>query len=431
MVGHGKRHQNPRKAESERLDQTTFMLKESPFSHLARTNFKSTFLYKCVSLQHRIETSTSRMADSLETTLDSLATTTPSLVKYTTHATLPLKIYNYTSYLQYRKCWTPETLMARGLILEAGTSTIIARPMKTFFNHDAGIHTPPTEDATFTALEKVDGSLGLWFCYRGKWMMATRASFANTQITEGTAMARKLGLDKKCDESKTYCFEIVYPGNKVFVNYDGRRELVLLAVIDTASGYDEPNSALAGIADSLGVRVARSFEVKDGDGIEALMNLDLENEEGVVVRFNENGERVKVKFPKYMELVKAANTEPEVSVSQKVLEQLLKDPTSKAEQILGSLPDEYYDEIRATMADFSRKFDDARIDFDRAIVDNALVPFKEMPKLGKGSLCKWLKLARNGTGSEDLKDRIRVEYALEVVRGQLRSEGKLPKSKKR
>lgn len=241
----------------------------------------------------------------------------------------------------------------------------------------------------------------------------------------------KIHLDKKCDPSKTYCFEIVYPGNKILVNYGGRRELALLAVIDTASGFDEPNSALADIANSLGVRVARAFEVKDGDDVEALLRLDLENEEGVVVRFNENGERVKVEFPRYMELVKAANTKPEVPLSQKVLEKLLKDPSSKTETILGKSGDEFYDEIRATMKDFSQRFEDARKDFDRAVVDYALVPFKQMPNLGKGPLCKWLKLARNGTGSEDMKDSIRTEYAVEVVRGKLKIEGKLPLSKKR
>lgn len=94
--------------------------------------------------------------------------------------------------------------MARGLILEADTSTVVANSMEMIFNHDAGLHTPPTKDMTFTALEKVDRSLGIWFCYRGKWMMATRGSFANTMITEGIAMAQNLRLDKKCDPSKTY-----------------------------------------------------------------------------------------------------------------------------------------------------------------------------------------------------------------------------------
>lgn len=371
------------------------------------------------------------MPPTLETTLNDLTTTTPSLIKQTQHPTLPLKIYNYTSYTQYQKQWTPETLMARGLILETGTSTIIARPLKAFFNHDAGIHTAPTRDTSFTALEKVDGSLGVWFCYRGTWMMSTRNSFSNPQIYEGMRMAGELGLGERCEEGKTYCFEIVYPGNRVLVDYCGRRELVLLAVVDTATGFDEPNSSLAAIAEGLGVRVARSFEVKEGNTVGDLLGLDLENEEGVVIRFNENGERVKVKFPRYMELVKAANTEPEIPLAQRVLERLLKDPTTKAEAILGELPDEYYNEIRDTMEDFARKFEDARKEFDGVVVENAHVPFKEMPMLGKGALCKWLKMEKNGTGSEDVKEGIRNEYAVEVVKGRLKIEGKLPKSKRK
>jgi RNA ligase len=374
------------------------------------------------------------MTDTLETTLNRLALTKPPLVKCANHTSLPLKIYNYTSQTQYQKHWTPETLMARGLVLESGTSTIIARPMKTFFNHDAGLHIPPTHDLTFTALEKVDGSLGLWFCYRGEWMMATRGSFANPQTKEGTEIARELRLAEKCDARKTYCFEILYPANKILVNYGERRELVLLAVIDTVSGFDEPNSALAAIAHDLGVRVARTFDTTTGD-VEALQELDLENEEGVVVRFNENGERVKVKFPRYMELVKAANTKPKVSLSEKVLEALLKDPMSRAETMLDSLPDEYYDELRATVEDFSRRFEEAQKEFDRVVVDYALVTSRDIPDTlpGKPSLCKWLKLARNGNGSVGMKDSVRMEYAVEVVRRKLRVEGKLKKaaSKKR
>lgn len=174
-----------------------------------------------------------------------------------------------------------------------------------------------------------------------------------------------------------------------------------------------------------------SFEISDGDDVEALLRLYLENAEGVVVRFNENGERVKVKFPRYMELVKAANTKTEVPLSQKLLEKLLKDPTRKTETILGKWGDEFYDEIQATMKDFLERFEDARKDFDGAVVDYALVPFKQMPNLGKDPLCKWLKLARNGTATEDMKDSIRTEYADEVVKEKLKIEGKLPLSKKK
>jgi hypothetical protein len=368
------------------------------------------------------------MTDDFETRLDCLTFTKPPLVKCAKHSTLPLKIYNYTSQVQYQKAWTPETLMARGLILESGTSTIIARPMKTFFNHDAGLHTPPSQDQTFTALEKVDGSLGLWFCYRGEWMMATRGSFANAQIKEGTEIAKELRLDHHCNPKKTYCFEIVYPANKILVDYGEVRELVLLAVIDTASGFDEPNSALAAIAENLGVRVARAFEVKEGN-VEALHGLNLENEEGVVVRFNENGERIKVKFPRYRELVKASNTKAEGSVSDKVFKALLKDPMSKADSMLDSLPDEYYDEVRATMDDFSRRFKKAGREFDRVVVEYAVVPYGKIPDtvMGKPSLCKWLSLARSGTGAAEVKETIRTEYAIEVVRRKLRIEGKLKK----
>lgn len=86
--------------------------------------------------------------------------------------------------------------------------------------------------------------------------MANAGFFCKSSDQEGTEIAKELRLAEKCDAGKTYCFEIVYPANKILVDYGKRRELVLLAVIDTEFGFDEPNSTLAAIAQDLGVRVA-------------------------------------------------------------------------------------------------------------------------------------------------------------------------------
>ncbi|NJO65857.1 MAG: hypothetical protein HC836_49640 [Richelia sp. RM2_1_2] len=36
----------------------------------------------------------------------------------------------------------------------------------------------------------------------------------------------------------THLFEIIYPENRIVVNYDGAEKLVLLGLIDRESGYD-------------------------------------------------------------------------------------------------------------------------------------------------------------------------------------------------
>lgn len=104
--------------------------------------------------------------------------------------------------------------------------------MQKFFNYGEKQHKALDSDP-FTVLEKLDGSLGIWFCYNKSWMMATRGSFISEQARVGQDMAYEYGLQTKCDPSKTYCFEILYPQNKLVVDYKGRRELVLLAIIDT------------------------------------------------------------------------------------------------------------------------------------------------------------------------------------------------------
>jgi hypothetical protein len=232
----------------------------------------------------------------LEARLDALTEPKPrKLIKCASHpnSTLPLKVYNYTTPHGQKKASQNRLIsMCRGLVIENGSNMIIARPMESFRNYDVKL-VKHLEDKSFSVLEKLDGSLGIWFCYRGQWMLTTRGSFDSTQALEGTKMGKAIELDKGCDPSKTYCFEIIYPSNKLTVDYGDRAELVLLAVIDTLTGEDTPNAELPTIAYQLGVACARSFEGTDVDGLRAL---DLVNEEGFVIRFNETGERAKVKF---------------------------------------------------------------------------------------------------------------------------------------
>jgi RNA ligase len=237
--------------------------------------------------------------ENLEVYFDTAISDTPrKLVKCTCHPdkSIPLKLYNYTTPQGQKKAASNARLaMARGLILEAGTGAIVGRPMLAFPNYDAKILKKLT-DTTFTVMEKVDGSLGIWFCYRGTWMMATRGSFNSEQALEGKKLAVAAGLHKSCDSSKTYCLEIVYPTNRIVIDYGNRKELVLLAVVNTQTGEDTPNKELPTIAENLGVTCAKLYEGTDPEELRA-RNID--NEEGYVIRFNETGVRAKVKFQNY------------------------------------------------------------------------------------------------------------------------------------
>lgn len=155
-----------------------------------------------------------------------------------THSTLPLSIYTYTRAAQYQHAWTSVTLRCRGLIADDKTGDIVAWPFLKFFNvgehaygHD---YAPPLpEGEPFEVFDKVDGSLGIVFHYDGRWRAASKGSFTSEQAQWAQAW-----LDDH-DTSLlmtgvTYLAEIVYPENRIVVDYGGRRDLVLLGAFNSA-----------------------------------------------------------------------------------------------------------------------------------------------------------------------------------------------------
>lgn len=371
----------------------------------------------------------------LEDDLDALIHTNPPLIKRSNHPFFPLAIYNYTSTAQWQKHWNALTIMARGLVIEQETGKIVARPMPKFFNHSEGLHTTP-DTKPFSILEKVDGSLGIWFCYEGEWMMATRGSFTSPQAMEGARIAQEIGLETKCDPAKTYCFEIIYPEDRHVVHYQDRRELVLLAVLDTARGFDVPNSGLPAVAEELGTGVVKYFSFEDV-GFDTLARQERPNEEGYVIRFDETGERLKVKFATYNEMSRAGLgahlSRSKNSISGMVIERLTKDPDDRVESYLDDIPDEFYDSARETQSLFLKTLAEKQDDFDRLTQGNKHVPLKELDKdiPGVGMICKWLRLCQDGTATESEREKIRIQYATTLtaqhMKNSVRKTGKTKK----
>lgn len=151
------------------------------------------------------------------------------------HPTLPLSIYTYTRACQYEGAWTPVTTRCRGLIADDLTYEIVAWPFPKFFSvaeHDNGRPYAPTlPDEPFEVYDKVDGSLGIVFHYGGRWHAASKGSFISEQAL--WAQAWLDGHDTTLlTPGVTYLAEIIYPENRIVVDYGARRDLVLLAAFD-------------------------------------------------------------------------------------------------------------------------------------------------------------------------------------------------------
>lgn len=122
-----------------------------------------------------------------------------------THPELPLTIWNYTERVQYDGIWNDITLMCRGLVTDE-SGNIVARPFQKFFNMEEGKHTTTN---SFEVYDKLDGSLGILFNYKGQWIICTRGSFTSDQSVEATKMLHKYDLEL-LPTHYTYLFEIIY-----------------------------------------------------------------------------------------------------------------------------------------------------------------------------------------------------------------------------
>ena len=209
------------------------------------------------------------------------------------HPNFPLWLYNYSMRAQSRDVWNEATCACRGLIMDEAQN-IVSRPFKKFFNHWQ-INPADMPKEPFTVTNKMDGSLGISYWYNGIWNIATRGSFDGKQATRATQILHRKYADccLKMQPQYTYLFEIIYPTNRIIVDYGEREELVLLAVIDTETGRE-----LTDFAD-IGFPLLETFE--GFNSFEEVLQLNDNRAEGVVVRF-ENGLRLKVKYPEYMRL---------------------------------------------------------------------------------------------------------------------------------
>jgi T4 RnlA family RNA ligase len=209
-----------------------------------------------------------------------------------THSILPLTIWNYTEKVQYESLWDEVTLTTRGLVTDS-SGRVVARPFSKFFNLEEGKHQPTQE---FEVFEKMDGSLGIVFVWQGQVVYATRGSFLSDQSKWMASWGDRYNFSNILVEGYTYLFEIIYPENRIVVDYGGESRLVLLGVIKTDTGEETSWSDLS-LVDGWDL-------VKRYDGISdytLLKGMVENNREGFVVRFS-NGSRVKIKGEEYLRL---------------------------------------------------------------------------------------------------------------------------------
>lgn len=219
-------------------------------------------------------------------------------VRVQQHPVLPLSILNYTEKAQYERVWNPVTLQCRGLIVEQGwTNRVVARPFPKFFNHNEPAAAEIDTSGPVRVTDKLDGSLGILYPTPDSWAVATRGSFTSEQAVHATNLLRGRYAGWEPNPGFTYLVEIVYPGNRIVVDYGDRDDLILLGAIRIETGETAyPNDVEA---DWPGL-VVDAFPYTTL--AEALAAPPRPGMEGLVVEFTETGQRVKIKQDDYVQL---------------------------------------------------------------------------------------------------------------------------------
>ncbi len=261
------------------------------------------------------------------------------------HTEADLYIYNYTQKAQFDKVWNEETLSCRGLIMD-GNGNVVARPFRKFFNLEEQKELPAEE---FEVFEKWDGSLGITYWLNNKPYIATRGSFTSEQSVVASKMIQKLYLLHPYSflREYTYLFEIIYPENRIVVDYKGMRGLVLLSIIETQTGKEVPYIELQELKGIFNV-------VKRYDGLNDISKIreivSGENKEGFVIRFK-NGLRIKIKYEEYVRLHRLIT-----GVNARRIWDLLRNNQS-LDELLQHVPEEFYKWVKITALNIKNSFD--------------------------------------------------------------------------
>jgi len=309
---------------------------------------------------------------------------TDGLLHKQTHPTLDLTIWNYSPKVQYEKLWDDITLQCRGLVTNS-KGEIVARPFKKFFNYEE--YKPediPNED--YVVYEKMDGSLGILFYYKeeltderryniwfnnnyetgmerffdpnnlpdfenpyyeptpktkGEWILATRGSFTSPQAIKGKEILDRHDISA-LRKDNTYLFEIIYPENRIVVDYGDEEKLVVIGGIHTETGEEIPDSSLFWMQDA-GFEVVTTYKTW-GEGYDLLKEEISKDREGYVIRFK-NGFRMKIKGEEYKRLHKILT-----NISNRDIWEYLKD-NKPFDELLEKVPDEFNDWVKTTIRD--------------------------------------------------------------------------------
>jgi RNA ligase len=311
-------------------------------------------------------------------------------IRIQSHPSLPLSLYNYTEKAQFQRMWNTATLNSRGLIVDDESEEIVARPFPKFFNWGErmpkGGKFKMSMDEPIIATDKIDGSLGILYPRGDRFghTFATRGSFTSDQARH----ANMIWLEKYhrdweylINDDYTMLFEIVYPENRIVVNYGDLDDIVLLGAVHIETGRvlgPEMFPAWPGPKAKVlePKTLAQAVEAKPRPG-----------KEGIVVRSLSDGLMLKIKQEDYVSLHRVVT-----GLNEKEIWRRLSKAHCDADelrfskimdQVLQDIPDELHEWVNKVVEQLWADF---------VLMSSRLMCwFQEVPLTSRKDLGLWIK----------------------------------------
>lgn len=221
-----------------------------------------------------------------------------------------LVILNYTPKTAFEKHWDSFTLACRGIVFDVANEKVLANPFEKFFNYgEVEDEIDFSKVKNLIGFEKKDGSLGISYFYDGKVRWATRGSFHSDQAAKAQEIWDKkyshIELPNDYAQSLTLLTEIIYPENKIVVDYGETEDLVLLGAKAVDQAFELKFSDVQKIAHILDMPTPKVYNYSFSEFL-SLKPFLSGNEEGFIVAFEEEGKtyRTKIKGDEYVKLHK-------------------------------------------------------------------------------------------------------------------------------
>ena len=216
------------------------------------------------------------------------------------HPSADIYILNYSKSCSIEGMWNEATMECRGVIVDADYN-VLYRPFGKFFNYEEIDDKSIIPGGAAIAYEKIDGSLGIMYWIDDVPYIATRGSFVSDQAKHATEIlhtkyAREIDVIKHLRDIYTFLFEIVYPENRIVVDYGDTDDIFLLAILKTSNPEDEIPIEFY----SKYFNTAKCYGVFE-DWLNIREQVSGDNREGFVLRFD-NGFRMKMKYEDYFRL---------------------------------------------------------------------------------------------------------------------------------